>query len=345
MAPPIPLVFLPYLQGWTSTAAGSFLNFRLLVTPRGSPIDSLVGGAGPFFATANFKFEVHILPIDDLPSLGGTPLLTINSPAPPKALALFKELVKQLEAKRLSIHPNPPKAERPPGSRVKKFLPLSYQNAVNYTPGRAKDLVTTGNEYSCALKMGGIATSYTPLQKPDPRLGWGEVIAILLRTPVLAEAAGLVRQFSIEIDNPDLLKNGGFMYVTLATGSDGAGLIPLPGGLKLYATRMPPLLRGKPRTIFSPVFFPVLSTPPAGGGYSEVFAEVEDYDDGWAKAVHCAQPKRLSQIKQLGDDDVRPVRETGIQLGWDDEQVTIWTNRQISDALPDLDVPPGIADY
>ena len=92
------------------------------MTPRGSPIDSLVGGAGPFFATANFKFEVHILPIDDLPSLGGTPLLTINSPAPPKALALFKELVKQLEAKELSIHPNPPQSGKAARIASRKVL-------------------------------------------------------------------------------------------------------------------------------------------------------------------------------------------------------------------------------
>lgn len=341
MGPPIALAILPYLQGWRSNTADSFVDFRLLVTPRGSPIDPLDGALGKAFAEADFKFSVHVVPGDDLPVLVGAPLATINSPAPSKALPLFKELVNQLAAKQLSIEPNPPKAKRPTGSRVKKFLPLSYQDAVHYTPGKAKDLVTTGNEYSCVLKMGGIVTSYTPLQKPDPKVSWGHVIANLLRTPLLAEAAGLVRPFSIKIGNPDILKNGTYMFVTLEAGSLATG------DLKVYATRIPPLLPNKSRKLFSPVFFPVATAVPAPGDYSDVFAEAEDYNDGWAKAVHCTQPKRLNQVKQTVSDDLRPVKELGIRLGWDDEQVTIWTDRQISDSGPhsNLDVPPGTAGY
>jgi hypothetical protein len=223
---------------------------------------------------------------------------------------------------------------------VRKFLPKSYQNAVNYVPGKAGNLVTTGNDYSCALKMDGIANSYTALSTPSSKIAWGQVIATLLRTPVLAEAAGLVRPFSIKIDDPTIMKSGGYLFVILGSGN------PTTGELKVYATRFPALSLGKSRKLFSPVFFPVLASP-APGDYSTMFAEVEDYDDGWAKAVHCTQPERLNRVKQTVDNDMRPVKEIGIQLGWDDEQVTIWTNRQLSDAGPEavLDVPPGTAGY
>lgn len=223
---------------------------------------------------------------------------------------------------------------------MRKFLPASYQNAVNYAPGNANNLVTTGSDYSCALKSDGIGKSYTPLDPPSSKIAWGQVIANLLRTPILAEAAGLVRPLSIQITDPTILKNGGFLFVTLGSGS------PNTGALKIYATRFPALQPGKSRKLYSPVFFPVLASP-APGVYVKMFAEVEDYDDGWAKAVHCAQPEQLNRVKQDVSDDSRPVKEMGIELGWDDEQVTVWTNRQLADSGLDaaLDVPPGTAGY
>jgi hypothetical protein len=188
--------------------------------------------------------------------------------------------------------------------------------------------------------MNGIGTKYTQLDPPSTKIAWGQVIANCLRTPILAQAAGLVRPLSIQITDESLVKNGGYLFVTLGTGS------PKTGALKIYATKFPPLLSGNSRKLYSPVFFPVLATL-APGVYLTMFAEVEDYDDGWAKAVHCTQPEQLNRVKQNVSNDIRPVKEMGIELGWDDEQVTIWTNRQLSDIGPDaaLDVPPGTAGF
>lgn len=103
MAPAIDIAILPYLQAWRSSATDSFLDIRILSTPRGSPVDPFDGATGKSFAAADFKLEVHVQPSDDLPTLTGTPLLTVDSPAPSNSLALFKELANQLAAKGLSI--------------------------------------------------------------------------------------------------------------------------------------------------------------------------------------------------------------------------------------------------
>jgi hypothetical protein len=75
--------------------------------------------------------------------------------------------------------------------------------------------------------------------------------------------------------------------------------------------------------------------------YGDIFAEVEDYNDGFAKAVHCAQPQQLDPLNETPDGS-RPTKELGIRIGWDDEQVTIWMNRQLN-ALTDS--PIGVQGY
>ena len=78
-----------------------------------------------------------------------------------------------------------------------------------------------------------------------------------------------------------------------------------------------------------------LPLPPSGvASYDDPFAEVVDYADGFAKIVHAAQQLTADPLAEK-DDGTRPVKETGIRLGWDDEQVTIWLNRQIDPALAD----------
>lgn len=160
---------------------------------------------------------------------------------------------------------------------------------------------------------------------------------------MLRTAAGLIRQFPVPILNPDLLKNGGFVYFTLASDSDGSGLISIAGALKIYASRFPSLSISKARPLFSPVLFPVVDPAPALD-YAEIFAEVDDYDDGWAKAVHCVQQKQLSHLDET-PDGTQPTKELGIRIGWDDEQVAAWMNRQLDSSLPEYDAPIGVSGY
>jgi len=74
-----------------------------------------------------------------------------------------------------------------------------------------------------------------------------------------------------------------------------------------------------PRRLFTSVLFPIATAIPAGN-YDELFRESVDYDDGFAKAVYAAQPEQLDPMLEEADG-TRPVQETGIQIGWDDEQV------------------------
>lgn len=324
------LVLLPYAQHWD----GATLALRVLLIPRGNPLDPLVGGA-PNFPNAKFEFEFHLLAgLDQLPTPGAAAYQTIGSPVVPTALQTFEALSTLYQ-----IDPAPAGATRPQATQVKKHLPLTYQAAADFAPGRTP-LVFTDDTYSCAIQAPP-PKPFTRLPPPNPKIAWGKVIAILLRNPVLAAKAGLIRTLDIDIAPTDLLKAGGFVYVTLSLASDAAQLLGTPGGLLLYATRIPSLTT--PRDLFTPVLFPVVNPPPALD-YGEIFAEVDDYDDGWAKIVHTAQPRQLDSLNET-PDGTRPVKELGIRIGWDDEQVTIWMNRQIDATQAGFDAPIGVQGY
>ena len=243
------LVLLPYLQGWDGTT----LSLNLLLIPRGNPLDPLAAGA-PNFPAAKFVFDVHLLPgLGALPTPGGAAYQTITSTVVPTALPAFNAL-----ASLYQIDPSPPSATKPPATQVKKHLPLSYQSAASFAPGRTP-LVFTHSTYSCALQAPP-PKPFKRLPPPNPKIAWGKVIAILRRNPVLAAAAGLIRTLKITITPSDLLKAGGFVHVTLSPSSDGAALLGMPDGLKLYAARIPTLTAA--RDLFTPVLYLVVSPPP-----------------------------------------------------------------------------------
>ena len=79
--------------------------------------------------------------------------------------------------------------------------------------------------------------------------------------------------------------------------------------------------------------------------YDEPFVEAIDYADGFTKIVHTAQQRVADPYAEV-EDGTRPARETGIRLGWDDEQVAIWINRQVQVLGPtDPDTTMGVAGY
>jgi hypothetical protein len=323
------LVLAPYIESWD----GQALRVRLLLLPRGNPLDPLVDGA-PNFVTANFVLEVHIIQgLDALPAPGNPAFSTLSSPAVSTALSLF-----QAAEQTFQIDPSPPpQPPRPAGTQVKKHLPRTYQAAVGFAPG-LNSLVFTDDTYSCAIKTPP-PLPFKRLPPPNPLISWAKVIAIFLRNSQLAEAAGLAREFTIPIAPPALLAKGGWIFVTLAPSSDGAGL--LSDGLKIYGSRIPALTAA--RDLFSPVLFPVTATPPAAD-YGDLFAEAEAYSDGQAKTVHCAQPRQLDPLLET-PDGTRPVKELGIRIGWDDEQVAIWMNRQMDPTQAVFDASIGVHGY
>jgi hypothetical protein len=335
MASATKLNLLPYLQHWD----GDQLKLRLLAVPRGNPLDPLVEPAGPSFATADFVLDIRLIAgLDAMPvfSAAATNVI-VPSPHPPQATNLFNEL-----AGVFPIDPSPaPANPRPGGTRIKKYLPPSYRNAVGFS-GSSRSLYTVSDDsYLCTMRSGTNKPPYKKIKPPhEPRFPWGKVIAIAMRQPVLAEALGIIRPFDVPVPS-DFFKEGGWLYVTLAPASDAFALTTTRDALKSYAARIPAL--HEPRTLFSPVLFPVADIPPAGP-YDDLFQEVEDYDDGFAKAVHAAQPQFLDPLNET-EDGTRPVKDAGVRLGWDDEQVPIWLNRQIEPGAAPLDAPMGVLGY
>jgi hypothetical protein len=336
MTSPTKLNLLPCLQAWNGTQ----LDLRLLVIPRGSPLDPLIDGLtppAPSFATANFVFDVRLVQgLAGMATSGSPSTSVVVTPAPtPQAEALFEELAKQFQIDPTPPAPNP----RPAGTQIRKYLPPTYRQAIGFSATRTP-LVVTDDTYFCVINTPPSKPPYKKLQPPD-KLPWGKVIAMALRQPVLAEALGLIRPLQITPPSADFFKEGGWVYITLASTSDVFALTTMPDALKLYAARLPAL--DTARSLFTPVLFPVATVPPPGP-YDELFQEVIDYDDGFAKAVHAAQPQFMNPLAE-NDDGSRPVKDVGIRLGWDDEQVAIWLNRQIDPASAALDAPMGVFGY
>jgi hypothetical protein len=328
------LNLLPYLQHWD----GARLRVRLLAVPRGNPLDPLVAPAGKSFAAADFVFAVRLVAgLDQIPTFG-TPVseVDIASPHLPHAQDLFNQLANVFPIDPAPPAPNP----RPAGTRIKKYLPPTYRDAVGLSVPRSPYTVSD-DSYFCTLRTGTNKPPYKKIKPPAaPKFPWGKVIAIAMRQPVLAEAVGIIRPLDVAVP-ADFFKEGGWVWVTLAPASDAFALTSTPDALKSYATRVPAL--HAPRTLFTPVLFPVASVPPPGP-YDDLFQEVEDYDDGFTKAVHATQPRFLDPLNET-DDGTRPAKDTGVRLGWDDEQVPIWLNRQIDPAAAPLDAPMGVLGY
>src|ERR1017187_7551517 len=331
------LNLLPYLQEWD----GANLQIRLLAIPRDSPLDPLISGLtppGPSFATANLKFDVCLVKgLGSIPTTG-TPTTTIpvTPPFPAQAETLFNEL-----ATVFTIDPAPPPAKpRQAGRQMRKYLPPTYRDAIGFS-GHRSTLTVSNDTYYCLMHSGTSKPPYKKIKPPvNPKYAWGKVIAMTLRQPILAEALGMIYPMTIAVP-ADFYKQGGWLYVTLDPASDGFGLTSIPDALKIYSTRIPSLSTA--RTLFTPVLFPVATAVPPGP-YDEVFQEVEDYNDGFAKAVHGTQPQYLDPLNEK-DDGTRPAKEIGVRLGWDDEQVTIWLNRQVDPGAVSLDAPLGVAGY
>jgi hypothetical protein len=331
------LNLLPYLQEWD----GTNLRLRLLAIPRDSPLDPLIPGltpAGPSFATAHFIFEVHLvqglgaIPITSTPSTN----VDIVPTFPTAAQGLFNDL-----ATVFAINPAPPVANpRRAGRQIRKYLPPTYRDAIGFAAPRST-LTVTDHTYNCLMRTGTGKPPYHKIKPaPNPTYAWGKVIAMGLRQPLLAEKLGMIYPMTIPVPG-NFFKQGGWVYVTLAPTSDGFGLTSMPDALKIYSSRIPPL--SVARRLFSPVMFPVAAAVPPGP-YDDIFQEAQNYNDGFTKAVHGIQPQFLDPLNET-PDGTRPAKDIGVRLGWDDEQVTIWLNRQLDPGSVALDVPLGVSGY
>jgi hypothetical protein len=337
------LASLTFASGWDGTR----LSGSVLLLPSGDPTATLFGGTSLPFAGTPFALQAVVVAGADM--LPDTTLVgdAITPPDLSQAAALFAQIGARFGVVDQTVVFMPP----PTAAEVMKPLPGSYTDLL--PPGAVRSrFATTPDDFQCALRD---RQPKLPLPPPPPRtVSWGQVISYALRNPALARALGLIRDFTVERTTP--LTNGGWLFVSPAVSDGGSGLTAAwqatPDAVKCYAAWIPPL--GGVRKLFSPVLFPV-TNPAAPGGFVDqgqldrAFREAETYAEGFAQLVHVRQPDSVDTATGAGDTGVAPAAEAGIQIGWDDEQVAEWHNRQISlsqpAALIRFESPIGVLGY
>ncbi len=330
---------------------GTRLHVNLLVVPRlsaawnGDPLLPLTPGT-PAFSDADLQFEVRAMDglgafpnngpgsvVKALPEAGG---------ARADARASFEAMIAP-GIGRFQLTSDPPQLAAPvnPNLFIQKYLPQSYRNSFLFTGPRTGD-AKTDDSYHCSVKAKkDVNPAFVPSKN---EVSWGNIYAFCLRNPVLAQKLGLIRHASFAVD-ADLFAHGGFVYADLAAGSDYAA--EATGSfdfVKRYAARIPALRAGEARQVFAAVLFPVVNVAdPLGprGNYDEAFIEAAEYDDGFAKIVHGTQPVSQNLLAEEPDGNP-PSNDIGIRLGWDDEQILIWQNRQLKEDPTVLPKVPGV---
>jgi hypothetical protein len=207
-------------------------------------------------------------------------------------------------------------------TRIRKALPPSYF-AVGGAPPDG-NVTTTDDDFGCAIR--GTPASPIPLT-PLKTVTWGQVISYALRQPALAMKLGLVYQLSVTLSGPNAqaLAVGGWVFAALAA-SDPWALAAQSnaGSLRTHAARIPPLGAAR-RALFAAINYPVDGE---GTVSAASFGVSDEYADGFAKLVHCAQP--MNSAAAVGDGQLAPGSDLGIEIGWDDQQVTQWQNDQLN---------------
>jgi hypothetical protein len=338
---------------------GTDLRVNIVFLPRNqNPLETADGvpppnGATPF-AEAKLSFVARIVSgLSGLPGTG-TPLapVPLATTQPTQAKPLFEALAKQFQITNLGAQNTNTNVANTPApiplaldKSVKKYLPETYRKSFNFVAPRTRNAVTD-DAYHCAVRE---AVPNPAFKQSDEWISWGQVFASAMRQPLLATALGMIYHTRITVNATQFAK-GGWLYADLAAGSDYANQQNNNAAfVKRYAARIPVLEAGKPRSVFGAILFPVTAVPPPKGNYyDELFIEAADYDDGFAKIVHAFQPVSQSLLLEQSDG-FHPTHETGIRLGWDDEQILIWYIRQLAEEAPKsgtrIDAPIGMFGY
>jgi hypothetical protein len=309
-------------QGWD----GVEIAVRVLVAPFGNPLQPLDPGMQPF-GRAKLKLSARLIPsLDQLPRPADvTEAILLDAQTPADIEQLYGEI-----ATAFNVDPSAPSAYvAPTNTRFLKMLMPSYREVTGFAQPRT-EFAVTDNRYICALADGPRPQKRPPKPAVPPK--WDAVLAMAIRQPVLAKRLGLIYVTSVKPADASFYQNGGWLYITLDASSEYFAASAAPDFVKLYAARIPPLTDGDPAPLCAPVLFPVGPVPPSGS-FDEILHEADRYADGFARCVHTFQADRADYLNLSGQDDrrPRPYEETGLRLGWDDEQIVIWLNRQLTD--------------
>lgn len=206
---------------------------------------------------------------------------------------------------------------------IRKYLPKSYRTAFNFTNPRT-EFAKTDDSYHCAIRRSSERNKMF-VQSSD-EVSWGRVVAMCLRQPLLAERMGLLHRLDIVLPSDDYFKEGGWIACRLTSPLADFEIVDPAIELRSYAARIPPI--DQPRQLFAAILFPYVEKPAqVTGNFDTLKIEAADYDDGFAKIVHATQPVSSNLLAEE-PDGLHVQKDIGIRLGWDDEQVLIWLNRQ-----------------
>ncbi len=343
---------------------GNILHLNIVLLPRNrDPFLPMETGVAAFPETTPFAqfaplFEAKIVKgleefaVDNSASNVPVPFaLTVDDT--PNKEALLKAVETSFGGKINNTAADKAEAPKEEAVSVKKYLPLSYRGAFNFTTPRHKNAVTD-DSYHCAIRDSAPNTNPQTIDK----LSWGKIFGYLMKQPLLAKACGFVYSTTLPLQ-PEWFEKGGYLYVDIVNPDhlqvqDASWTIPEDGSfIKRFAARIPKLKLDEDRSLFAPVLFPVLHS--FGGVVAEpkapwdsIFKEVNAYDDGFAKIVHSNQPVSLNLLSEKFDN-AHPVHDAGVRLGWDDEQLLIWYIRQMAknpmDPTGRIDAPLGLFGY
>ena len=155
----------------------------------------------------------------------------------------------------------------------------------------------------------------------------------------------MLYRLNITLSDDDYFKECGWISCRLTSAPADFSIVDPDKVLRSYAARIPPI--EQPRQLFAPILFPVVKAAQPNGDFDTLKIEASDYDDGFAKVVHAVQPVSANILAEEADG-IHVQKDIGVRLGWDDEQILIWQNRQmLSDPATGqrIEAPLGVFSY
>lgn len=323
------LSLLTFPQRWD----GQCLRASVLVLPRGDPLHAPLWDQSAAFAGMPLTLQLELQSGGEVFSPGrrGNRSVVFTPPPATRSRELFGTL-----HERFLPTPPPTAAHTLARFREARRARLAALGPVRMVPSESylgavdgaarRDMAPAMPQAEYAQRLSG-STADSPDANSD-HMSWGEVVANALRVPALSRELGLVVDFDTHFtgwDVASLLAGGGWLSVSLA---GAPGDAPPPGRALSLAARIPPL-RAQPRALFASVLFNAEASAPAAAS-RQWLAEADTYSDGFAHVVHASR-----------------VRPAGLVIGWDDEQVLGWVQRQIDAACAPGDPSAlcGVAGY
>lgn len=334
------LNIMTFPQRWT----GNEIIANLLLLPSGDPTQA-VGSEAPF-SQAHPVLRAKLLRSLDLDPWDQDaydqseplPLYYLLPGSPTEHPGLLQPTFKSelFDGLQRQFNPTASTVRIASDGGVKKDLPQTYLAEVGSSTSDPT-LFASAGEYGCDL----LSTPPNTDQPGSTTMAWGEVFSYALRQPLFGQAIGIMYlDVHIRISDPNSMIGGGWLWVEIDNTNDDHWYATLVNSaasepayqqpVRYYAARIPPLV--KPQNVFAAVLFPTYKTMPNDESkFDDAQIEADVYAEGFAQVVHAYQPD--SADATIGDDPTLvPGTDAGIQIGWDDEQVTVWLQRQVQTA-------------